>query len=643
MTITEPTPAGPPHPVAVDTDAGYQRGLTQRTVQMIALGGAIGIGLFYGSGAAIEKAGPALILAYLVAGLGVFVVMRALGELLMYRPVAGGISEYADEFLGRFAGFSQGWTYWAVWVTTCMAEITVAGIYINYWWPSIPVWVTALVALGALFTANLISVGVFGRAEFWFASIKIATIIGMIVIGAAVLLPIAGFGPEVGPSVTNLWNDGGFFATGYWNALLALQIVMFAYVGVELVGVTAGEAQNPRVTLRKAINAVPFRIAIFYVGALFVILCVKGWRNYREGVSPFVQVFEDVGIPGAAGIINFVLLTAALSSCNAGIYSTGRMLRSLSMRGDAPRQLSGLSSRHVPIAGIVLSAAVMVVGVVINYFDSQRAFMWIISVATVGILVVWSTIIASHLVYRNRTKKGLLPPSEYPVPGAPYTSVAALALFVGVLLLLFFTESGRTALVVGAIWFALVIIGYLIWRALMQSRAAQAGVGVTAPIAGTGASVPAAVGAGAAAVGAAVAGAATTARAADEATANIVPAGVSASDVTTEIERIADPEPAPVVPPAPAPQPAPRRLSPEEAGPEPKDNFLWAVLSCALFWPIGLFAVFKAASVKPQWQDGEYELARRSASTSRTAAVIAAVVGVVVILAVLAWLIISTR
>lgn len=353
-------------------DEGYERGLTARTVQMIAIGGAIGTGLFYGSGGAIEKAGPALILAYALAGLAIFIVMRALGELLIYRPVSGGISEYADEFLGRFAGFSQGWTYWAVWTTTCMAEITVAGKYINYWWPSIPVWVTALVALVILFAANLISVGLFGKAEFWFSTIKVTAILGMIVVGIGVLLPpISGFGPEVGPSVSNLWNEGGFFATGFSNALLSLQIVMFAYVGVELVGVTAGEAENPRVTLRKAINSVPFRIGIFYVGALFVILSVRSWKDYQEGQSPFVSVFSYIGIPGgAAGIVNFILLTAALSSCNSGIYSTGRMLRSLAHTGDAPpKQLTKLSSRKVPAAGITLSAAVMVLGVVVNVLD----------------------------------------------------------------------------------------------------------------------------------------------------------------------------------------------------------------------------------------------------------------------------------
>lgn len=317
-------------------DAGYSRGLSARTVQMIAIGGAIGTGLFYGAGGAIEKAGPGLILTYLVAGLAIFVIMRALGELLVYRPVSGSISEYAEEFMGRFAGFANGWTYWAVWATTCMAEITVAGVYIQRWWPGIPQWVTALVVLLILFGANLISVKIFGEAEFWFSMIKVTAILGMIIIGVGVLLPISGLGPETGPSVANLWNDGGVFPTGFSQALLSLQIVVFAYVGVELVGVTAGEAENPKVTLRKAINTLPFRIGLFYVGALIVILSIQGWRNYHKGESPFVAVFEYLNIPQAANIVNFILLTAALSSCNSGIYSTGRMVRSLAQRGDAP-------------------------------------------------------------------------------------------------------------------------------------------------------------------------------------------------------------------------------------------------------------------------------------------------------------------
>ncbi|EID12286.1 putative amino acid permease [Mycobacterium xenopi RIVM700367] len=432
---------------------------------MMAIGGAIGTGLFYGAGAGIEQAGPALILAYMVGGLVVFVIMRALGELLVYRPVSGSMSEYAEEFLGRFAGFANGWTYWAVWTTTCMAEITVAGKYVRFWWPAIPEWVTALVVLTILFAANLISVKIFGEAEFWFSMIKVAAIIGMIVLGIVVLLPIPGIGPNAGPSIANLWNDHGIFPTGVSQALLSLQTVVFAYVGVELVGVTAGEAENPKITLRKAINTLPFRIGLFYVGALLVILSVRGWRHFHSGQSPFVAVFNYVNIPAAAGIVNFILLTAALSSCNAGIYSTGRMVHSLSERREAPAAMQALSSRHVPLLAISFSALVMGLGVFVNWLSPDKAFAYITSVSAIGIIFVWASILASHMVYRRRAAAGKLPASDYRLPGAPVTTAVALAFLALVVVLLFFSAHGRMAILVGVIWLALVSIGYVAQRA----------------------------------------------------------------------------------------------------------------------------------------------------------------------------------
>ncbi|WP_431950686.1 amino acid permease [Nocardia lijiangensis] len=437
---------------------GYARGLTPRTIQMIAIGGAIGTGLFYGSAGAIEQAGPALILSYLVAGLAVFVVMRALGELLTYRPVSGSFAEYANEFLGRFAGFATGWTYWAVWVSTCMAEITVAGKYVEYWFDIEP-WITALVVLTALFGANMISVRLFGEAEFWFSAVKITAIVGMIMIGIGVLT--IGFGHATQPSVANLWDDGGVFPHGFGQSLMTLQIVLFAYVGVELVGVTAGEARDPKKTLRKAINTLPIRIGLFYIGSLVVIMSVASWRTFHAGKSPFVEVFEQIGIPAAAGIINFVLLTAALSSCNSGIYSTGRMLRSLSLRKEAPAVVGTLNSRSVPFAGICLSAGVMVLGVIVNAISPDKAFAYITSVSTIGIIFVWGIILVCHMIYRARVKAGVLPASDYRLPAAPVTTAFALGLLVLVVILLLFTGSGRTAVVVGAVWAVAVSAGYL--------------------------------------------------------------------------------------------------------------------------------------------------------------------------------------
>ncbi|WP_320671099.1 amino acid permease [Patulibacter defluvii] len=448
-TVADPAPA---------EDEGYERGLKNRQIQMIAIGGAIGTGLFFGAGTAITKAGPSLIAAYLVAGVAIFFVMRALGELLMYRPVAGSFADYAREFLGPFAGFATGWTYWITWVVTGMAELTAAGKYVAYW-IDIPQWVTALVVLLVLFGANLISVKVFGEAEFWFSMIKVTAIIGMILLGLGVL--IFGFS-DAGDtaSVAHLWDDGGFAPHGIWQTLLVLQVVMFAYVGVELIGVTASEAEDPKTMLPRAINTVPWRIGLFYIGSLVVILAMVEWRRFEPNTSPFVLAFDQVGIGAAAGIVNFILLTAALSSCNSGLYSTGRMIRSLSLSQQAPRALSRLSRRHVPAGGIALSVAVMAIGVIVNALVPAKAFTYITSVATVGILWVWGIILVSHWRYRRAVDVGRLPRSSFRMPGAPWTGLVSLAFLVFVLVLLGFDADNRVALYVAPAWALALLVGY---------------------------------------------------------------------------------------------------------------------------------------------------------------------------------------
>ena len=382
--------------------AAYElhRGLKERHIQMIAIGGAIGVGLFLGSAKGIDRAGPSLLLSYAVAGIVIFLIMRALGELLLYRPVTGSFATYADEFVGRWAGFATGWTYWVMWVVIGMAEITAAGIYVQYWFPDVPQWIPALVALVVLFSANLIAVRLFGEFEFWFAIIKVVTIVAMIVLGLAIIL--FGFG-ALGDtaSFSNLWSHGGFFPKGLDGPFLALQIVMFAFLGVELLGVTAGEAENPEKSIPSAINKVIWRVLIFYVGALLVIMSLVAWNNQDPNVSPFVRVFDQVGIPAAAEIVNFVVLTAALSSCNSGIFSTGRMLYSLARQGQAPAALGEVSSRHVPAKGLTVSFGFMLIGVVINYFVPDKAFSYITSIATVCGLFVWSMIVFSHMRFRQ--------------------------------------------------------------------------------------------------------------------------------------------------------------------------------------------------------------------------------------------------
>ena len=305
-----------------------QRALKNRHIQMIAIGGAIGVGLFLGAARAIEKAGPGLVLSYAAGGVIIFFIMRALGELLLYRPVAGSFASYAERFVSPFAGFATGWSYWFMWVVVGMAEITAVAVYIHYWFPNIPQWLPALITLVVLYGANMIAVKMFGELEFWFALIKVITIIALIVIGLVIILfGVSPLGPTA--SFSNLWSQGGFTPFGILGVVLTLQIVMFAYQGVELIGVTAGEAENPEKVLPNAINNVIWRILIFYIGALLIIMSLVPWNQLNPGESPFVFVFEKMGIKLAPDVINFVVITAAASSCNSGLFSTGRMLYAL--------------------------------------------------------------------------------------------------------------------------------------------------------------------------------------------------------------------------------------------------------------------------------------------------------------------------
>lgn len=444
-------------------EEGYRRGLGNRQIQMIAIGGAIGTGLFLGAGKAITKAGPSLVLAYAVAGIVIFLIMRALGELLMYRPVSGSFSEYAREFLGPFFGFVTGWTYWLFWVVTGITEVTAAAQYVEYW-VAVPRWISALVFTVALFGINLISVKLFGELEFWFSMVKVTAIIGMILIGLGVIT--LGFS-AAGDTATfsHLWADGGFFPKGIGGTLMTLQIVMFAFLAVELVGVTAGEATNPKKTLPKAINTVPWRIAVFYIGALVIILSVVSWTEFLPDTSPFVAAFEKIGMPLGAGIINFVVLTAALSSCNSGMYSTGRMLRDLALNGQGPKVFTRLTRNGLPLNGTVVSAGLMMIGVWINYQWPSQAFNYVVSFATISGMWAWIMILLSQLRYRAKANRGELPQSDFKAPGAPYTSIFALAFIFMVIVMMGIDEDARVSLYAAPLWALVLGVGYLVLKA----------------------------------------------------------------------------------------------------------------------------------------------------------------------------------
>ncbi len=444
-------------------DATLSRNLANRHIQLIAIGGTIGVGLFLGSAKAIHNAGPGLLLAYALGGVAIFFIMRALGELLTYRPVAGSFASYADEFCGPFAGFVTGWSYWFMWVVMAMAELTAIGIYVRYWFPEVPQWLPALIALVVLYGSNLLAVRVFGELEFWFALVKVVTIVALIVAGLAVIVfHVGSFGSTAG--FGNLVSHGGFLPFGIGAVLLTLQIVMFAYSGVELIGVTAGEAENPAVVLPRATNGIILRILIFYLGALAIIMSVVPWNELSPSVSPFVFVFDKLGIPGAAGIITLVVITAAASSCNSGIFSTGRMLWSLAHRQQAPRVFGVLNTQRVPAAGIHASAAVMLIAVVLNYVVPKEVFTWVTSITLIGTLWTWGIIMVAHRNYRRAVQSGTVAAAPFRMPLAPLANYLVLAFLLGVTAMLWPDKDTRVALYVAPFWFGLLGVCYALRR-----------------------------------------------------------------------------------------------------------------------------------------------------------------------------------
>lgn len=436
-----------------------QRGLEQRHITLMSLGAAIGVGLFLGSASAIKLAGPGILFAYAFSGMIMFFIMRALGEMAIQKPVAGSFSQYARDYLGPLAGFITGWNYWFLWVVTCMAEITAVGIYMEFWFPDIPRWIWALAALIIMAAVNFLAVKAYGELEFWFALIKIVTIIFMIIVGIGIIVFGIGNG-GIATGISNLWKHGGLLPNGITGVLMSLQMVMFAFLGIEMIGITAGEVKNPEKTLSKAIDTVFWRILIFYVGALFVIMSIYPWTEIGTKGSPFVLTFDKIGIPAAAGIINFVVLTAALSSCNGGIFSTARMLYNLAQNGEAPKSYAKLNKNGVPSFAVIATAGALLIGVVLNYLVPAKVFTWVTSISTFGAIWTWCMILLSQMRYRksltSEQKRGL----KYKLPLYPFTSYLSLVFLIGVVGLMAFFPDTRIALIVGPLWLVILVVFY---------------------------------------------------------------------------------------------------------------------------------------------------------------------------------------
>ncbi|MFD7612114.1 amino acid permease [Streptomyces sp. NPDC059828] len=430
------TPAtGTPH---VDAgDAGYRKDLKSRHINMIAIGGAIGTGLFLGAGGRMANAGPSLFIAYAVCGVFAFFVVRALGELVLYRPSSGAFVSYAREFMGEKGAYTAGWLYFLNWSTTAVADITAAATYAHFWamFSDVPQWVLALIALAVVLAANLISVKYFGEMEFWFAIIKVAALVVFMLVGIYLVATQHEVGGHT-PGLATITDNGGIFPNGMMPMLLLIQGVVFAYASVELCGVAAGETENPEKIMPKAINSIMWRVGLFYVGSVVLLALLLPYTAYSGDQSPFVTVFNKLGIPGGAHAMNLVVLTAALSSLNSGLYSTGRILRSMSLSGSAPKFTGVMNKGGVPYGGILLTAGFGVAGVLLNYVMPGEAFELVLNFASIGIIGTWGMIMLCSLLFWHRSKDGRVTRPGYRLPWAPYTQLITLVFLASVLVLM---------------------------------------------------------------------------------------------------------------------------------------------------------------------------------------------------------------
>ncbi|MFD0067021.1 amino acid permease [Streptomyces sp. NPDC056690] len=461
-------------PVLHAEDEGYNKGLKSRQIQMIAMGGAIGTGLFLGAGGRLAAAGPSLVISYAVCGVFVFFILRALGELVIHRPSSGSFVSYAREFYGEKAAYVSGWFYWINWAMGTIGDITAVALYMNFfgryapWIGAVPQWAWALIALVSVLTLNLVSVKVFGEMEFWFALIKVAALVTFLIVGIYFVV----FGTPTGSAtgVELLSTNGGFFPTGLAPMILLIQGVVFAYASVELIGTAAGETDNPARIMPKAINSVIVRIAVFYVGSVLLLSLLLPYTAYEDGVSPFVTFFGSIGVQNVDVIMNLVVLTAALSSLNAGLYSTGRILRSMAAAGSAPRFALRMNKAGVPWGGIALTAVISLLGVPLNYLVPSDAFEIVLNVAAVGIVTTWATIILCQIKLQRWAEQGRLERPSFRLPGSPYTGYLTL-LFLAAVLVLVLVDSPWTVAVTGTAVVALVC-GWHLCRGRVRDLAA---------------------------------------------------------------------------------------------------------------------------------------------------------------------------
>ncbi|MCU5745639.1 amino acid permease [Staphylococcus sp. SQ8-PEA] len=447
-----------------------KRELSNRHIQLIAIGGAIGTGLFFGSGNTIAKAGPSILFTYMIVGFFLFLFMRAMGEMLLAKTGFNTFTEITYEYLGPFVGFVVGWSYWISWVITVMGDLTAIAQYMQYFNPNIPTWVSCFAVLLLLLALNLTSTKVFGELEFWFAIIKVVTILALIVVGI-VLVVLSFKTPHGHASFSNLYVHGGMFPHGLTGFLLSFQMAVYAFIGIEFIGITAGETKDPEKTLPRAINSVPLRILIFYVGALAVIMMVVPWTQIIPENSPFVSLFALAGIPFAALVINSVVLTSAASSANSGIFTNSRILFSLGDNDQAPEMMVKLTKRGIPRNALLVTCVLISITVVLNYIipDGEKVFIYISAITTSITIAVWILIVCAYVKYVKKDK-ALHKASKFKLPGGIVSAYAVIAFFIFIIVIMLFDQETLIGFILSPVWYLGVTIAYFIHKRVMQKR-----------------------------------------------------------------------------------------------------------------------------------------------------------------------------
>ncbi|MEN4981448.1 amino acid permease [Acinetobacter modestus] len=435
-----------------------KHGLSNRHIQLIALGGAIGTGLFLGISQSIKLAGPSVILGYAIAGFIAFLMMRQLGEMVVQEPVSGSFSHFAYKYWGPFAGFMSGWNYWVLNILVCMAELSAIGLYIQYWWPEIPTWASALAFFLLINGINLLHVKLFGEMEFWFSIIKILAILAMIAFGSY-LLATGTAGPQA--SISNLWALGGFFPYGIKGLVMAMAVIIFAFGGIELFGITAAEARDPDKTLPKAVNQIIYRILIFYIATLFILFALFPWNQMANGGSPFVMVFASLDSQGVATMLNFVILTAAVSVYNGTSYCSSRMLLGLAQQGNAPQFLKKINKNGIPTNAVLISAFVTVLCVLLNYAFPEKAFGLLMMLVVAAIVINWVVISWTHLKFR-KTMQAQGVTSKFPSIAYPFSNYLCIVFMLGILVVMSLTPDMRIAVMMIPAWILCLMFAYFL-------------------------------------------------------------------------------------------------------------------------------------------------------------------------------------